>query len=415
MMWKKPWNYKEGLFIGLGLLIAGEALQFSIGSIRWSLLAAPVNLIAGAVYLIALLGMFFTRKRVYLFRWLSTPVSAAASLLWTAAITVVMGFIRQQPAGAEAHHTLFGFTQMTGNWAFVLLYFWMMTSLGLTILRTAVPFRRREVPFLLCHIGLFIALGTATLGSADMRRLRMTVPVGKTEWRASNEENKQEELPIAIELKQFSMDEYPPKLMMIDNATGEVLPKGSPYSLLLEDSLTEGMVGDWHIQIEEHIPLAAAVMGKDTVRFVPFPSEGGTYAVRLQAVNRQGVTRSGWVSCGSFTFPYKTLKLDSLTSLVMPDREPKRFASDVKVYTKAGDMKEGTIEVNHPMRIGGWDIYQLSYDAEKGRWSEISVFELVRDPSLPIVYIGIALLALGAIGMFLGTGKRKEEGDDELE
>jgi cytochrome c biogenesis factor len=306
-MCKKTWNYKEGLLIGLGLLIAGEALQFSIGSIRWSLLAAPVNLMAGAVYLLALLGMSFTRERVYLFRWLSTPVSAAASLLWTTGITVVMGCIRQQPAGVEASHELLGFSQMTTNWAFVLLYFWMMTSLGLTILRTAIPFHGRQLPVLLCHIGLFIALGAATLGSADMRRLQMIVSVGQTKCRAFNEENIQEELPISIELKQFTLDEY----------------------------------------------------------------------------------------------PAKQITTDSTSAQVMPYREPKRFASDVKVYTEAGEVKEGTIEVNHPMRIDGWEIYQAGYDAEKGSWSRISVFELVRDPALPIVYIGIVLLALGAIGMFI--------------
>lgn len=36
-----------------------------------------------------------------------------------------------------------------------------------------------------------------------------------------------------------------------------------------------------------------------------------------------------------------------------------------------------------------------------GRWSNSSIFELVTDPWLPMVYTGIALLLLGAVLMFL--------------
>ena len=130
----------------------------------------------------------------------------------------------------------------------------------------------------------------------------------------------------------------------------------------------------------------------------------------LKAVNRKNrQTKEGWVSCGSFLFPYKALRLDSLTSLVMPEREPQRFASKVKVYTQEGTITEDTIEVNRPMEIEGWKIYQLSYDESKGGWSDISIFELVRDPWLPVVYTGIVMMMLGAVCLFVNAQKRKEE------
>lgn len=137
---------------------------------------------------------------------------------------------------------------------------------------------------------------------------------------------------------------------------------------------------------------------------------GATYAVYLQAINQKTKTaKEGWVSCGSFIFPYKALRLDSLTSLIMPEREPQRFASTVKVYTEDGKQVEDTIAVNHPLNVAGWNIYQLSYDDTKGRWSDISVFELVRDPWLPAVYTGIIMMVLGAICLFVNAQKRKEE------
>lgn len=50
----------------------------------------------------------------------------------------------------------------------------------------------------------------------------------------------------------------------------------------------------------------------------------------------------------------------------------------------------------------------MSYDETKGKWSRMSVFELVRDPWLPIVYTGILMMIAGAIGLFLSAPVKKE-------
>ena len=58
-----------------------------------------------------------------------------------------------------------------------------------------------------------------------MQRLKMTTRIDNAEWRAMDEHGKLIELPLAIELKDFTIDEYPPKLMLIDNETGRTLPE----------------------------------------------------------------------------------------------------------------------------------------------------------------------------------------------
>lgn len=108
-------------------------------------------------------------------------------------------------------------------------------------------------------------------------------------------------------------------------------------------------------------------------------------------------------------FPYKALRLNDKVSLIMPEREPQRFLSDVTVYTRQGDVRNDTIEVNHPLKVAGWNIYQLSYDETKGRWSDVSVFELVYDPWLPYVYTGIIMMMLGAVCLFVNAQKRERE------
>ena len=65
--------------------------------------------------------------------------------------------------------------------------------------------------------------------------------------------------------------------------------------------------------------------------------------------------------------------------------------------------------MDRSMEIEGWKIYQLSYDESKGGWSDISIFELVRDPWLPVVYTGIVMMMLGAVCLFVNAQKRKEE------
>ena len=410
-MWNKPWKLREGIMIGAGLLVTGILLQATVGKIEWDWIAFPVNVIVLAAFLILLGVMNALRKKVYVFGWLSHYTAAVFSLLWVVVATVLMGLVKQVPS----HHAIDAveglFTQMLSSWPFVLLYIWMSLSLGMAILRSTFPFHWKKIPFLLNHVGLFIALVAATLGNADMQRLRMTTSLGNTEWRAQDEENQNlVELPLAIELNDFTIDEYPPKLMLIDNATGKVLPEDAPAHVLLEEGVSHGDLLDWELNITQSIPEAASVATEDTLRFTEFRSMGATYAIYLKAKNRKThETKEGWVSCGSFMFPYKALKLNDRISMVMPEREPQRFASDVTLYTESGKQESGTIEVNKPYEIDGWKIYQLSYDETKGRWSNISVFELVRDPWLPYVYIGIGMMILGAVCLFTTAqlGRRK--------
>ncbi len=51
----------------------------------------------------------------------------------------------------------------------------------------------------------------------------------------------------------------------------------------------------------------------------------------------------------------------------------------------------------------------MSYDEEKGRWSDVSIFELVRDPWLPVVYVGIVMMMLGAIGLFVNAQRKRAD------
>ena len=139
---------------------------------------------------------------------------------------------------------------------------------------------------------------TATLGNADMQRLKMITAKGEPEWRALTSQQEIVEMPIAIELKEFIMETY-------------------------------------------------------------------------------------------------------------DDGSPRRFASDIQILTKTGKNIQTTVEVNKPIEVDGWKIYQYGYDTQMGAMSQTSILELVSDPWLPLVYTGIYMMLAGAVCMFILGGRSR--------
>lgn len=416
-MWTYPWKYREGWAICAGLFLTGAVLQLTVGKIDTALFRYPVNLLGGGVYLAVLAGIHLAAKREKALRWFSGFEASLTSLSALLALVLVMGLTRQV-ASSEGDTGALGFRQMTTSWPFVLLFFYFLSVVGLVTLRRVSRPGWKEIGFFLNHAGLFITLWAAILGSGDLRRLRMNASLDTPEWRAADEQNRLVELPLAIELKSFRIETYPPKLMVIDNVTGKALPEGQPVHCVAEENSVAGLL-DWEVHVSRSLPMAACVMSVDTVNFVEFHSEGATAAVYIEAENRRdGSRREGWVSCGNYMFPYVTLELDTARSVVMPDLEPRRFVSEVQIYTKDKQTHPAVIEVNKPFALNGWKIYQLSYDERMGAWSRTSVFELVSDPWLPVVYFGIGMMLAGAFWLFItapGAAKAdKNAGGEEV-
>ena len=295
---------KQGFLIGGGLMLAGLVLQMALGPVRWELLAFPANVILLAAGL-ALIGvMYALRKKVGLFEWMMHLDAAVPAVCYALALTIVMGLVAQVEEDGIPW-----LSRMTSFWPFVLAYAWMMVIVGLASLNHLMHFTAREIPFLLNHLGLFLALVCGVLGAPDTRELLLTVSEGETQWQAENEAGEVFDLDLGLELHDFIMEVYPPQ----------------PGSKM---------------------------------------------------------------------------------------RVPKRFASEVTVHTKQGAAREATIEVNKPLKVHGWNIYQYDYDEEAGTESTVSVLQLVKDPWLPFVYTGIYMMLAGAVSLLFFVAprpKRKEE------
>ena len=206
-MWNKPWTMKEGFLIGGGLIFAGLMLQLSVGPVLWDAFAWPANGLVLSAFFVMLTTMVYLRKKVYAFQWMTTYQAAIPAMVYAVVLTIIMGVTRQQVNGTWLNN-------MLSFWPFVLIYVYLTIILGLTIHRR---FRRifrgqgsmkHDIPFMLNHLGLFIALTTATLGSADMQRVKMITAIGEPEWRAMEQSGAIKEMEIAIELKKFIMETY---------------------------------------------------------------------------------------------------------------------------------------------------------------------------------------------------------------
>ena len=314
----------EGIAIGAGLIVTGLLLQLSIGPVLWELFAWPVNILVVGCWLAVVGCMALLHNKVYAVRFLGSFAAAIPAMGYAVLLTIVMGLTTQSDSGSW-------FGNMLRCWPFVLIYTWIVVILSLVVVKglrltaSCAPLVLRRASSesrlrlttnlsslssllspLLLHTGLLVALVCGTLGNPDMRRLKMICGYGEPEWRAIDDKNRVVELPLAIELKKFTMEEY----------------------------AEEGM--------------------------------------------------------------------------------PKRFASDIQILTRSGKNITATVEVNKPVEVEGWKIYQYGYDQQMGAMSQISIFELVTDPWLPAVYTGIYMMLAGAFCMLIFGVRRSQKKLEEV-
>ena len=413
-IWEQPWGYAEGFIVAGGVVIAGLMLQLTLENINPILFASPINKILGALFVIGLLATHFFAYKRKIVRWLSSVYSTLPSIISLVVMSVILGLLPQFANDSPKELLVPNFTStlgwhsMTTSWPFVFSCLYMLVILGLTTLRrTKQKQSVRDIGFYLNHIGLFLALFGGILGSADLERLTMSVTEGNLEWRALNSKGEMKELNLAIQLDTFTIEQYDPKLVVIESETGRMLPEARPESYMFEGIGKTAQLAGLTLEILDYYPDAVIFKDSTFSNVVPMKMEGATTAIKVE-VSRPGMDKpvEGWVSNGSYILPHNLLIVDDKVSIAMPPQEVKKYSSYVTLYTEEGLTKNAVIEVNKPLSVENWTIYQYSYDDTKGKYSDTSVFELVRDPWLKVVYTGIIMLMAGALFIFIAGPKQ---------
>ncbi|GIM52576.1 MULTISPECIES: cytochrome c biogenesis protein ResB [Capnocytophaga] len=397
-------QYRYSVVIALLSLLLGFILQYFLGSIPKSWFSFPQNIIGGLAFVFLNTAIFFIFKKKNFINLHSSTPFAIVTVITLGVLTIGLGSIS---VGQEHHANSFwlnlGLDDITKTWYFALIYLMALTNLWLAILKRSMVYQQKNITFLLNHFGLWLIMFAGVLGQGDLVRLKMDLYKDKVEWRATDDNGNVIELPIAMELKSFDIDIYPNKLFVIDS-TGNALPKSKPMGFMLEKDGSQGEILNW--KITQHQYFEKAVPETDST-YVNHGMWGATNAAFVTVENlKTGEKKQEWISAGNFQLPPRTIQLDAEHTLVMAPAEARKFQSEVSIYQKdTEEVRNEKIEVNHPIKVDGWKVYQVSYDERMGRWSELSVVELILDPWLPVVYTGIFILMAGGIA-FLFVNRR---------
>jgi hypothetical protein len=166
-----------------------------------------------------------------------------------------------------------------------------------------------------------------------------------------------------------------------------------------------GQLGDYRIRVLDFMSKAMPV---GNGRFARAITRDSVQAALVKATDlNSSESFEGWLTSGNRLLPPNPLPLGTGQSpghgpiLTMTRPEPQNFLSKVRVFTKAGLQIDSTVSVNHPLRAGDWLIYQMDYDTQAGPASEWSGFELIKDPWLPMAYVGFGIWAVGCLGLIV--------------
>jgi len=404
-LWESPWGYAESFFIGFGLMITGFFIEAFVTTSTPIIIQYPTNVFILVGYIIVLFICYKWFTSSQLIRWLTKVPASISSIVLIAILVMIMGTIPQIPSQDKIINTL-GLNHITTNWAFILILFQFLTCLGLISIKRVLQLKWDNVGFVLNHVGLFLALIAGVLGSGDLQRLTLNVYEGKPSWIAKDIDRKEVELPFAVYLNDFLIEEYNPKLALVDNSTGSISNNDGKNLYIVEEGETY-YFNNFEVTIEKYLPNAI----RFGMRYESVNEQGSPPAAYITIKNTENDSiQKGWISSGSFRYPYESVKISEDYSMVMTIPEAKKFSSDIDILTKDGERIKTVLEVNKTYKYKGWKIYQLSYDDKMGKWSDLSVIELVKDPWLPLIYLGIFMMIAGAIHMFwMGNKITKNE------
>jgi hypothetical protein len=403
--WEYPWGYRESFMIVLELLLLGLILQVLSGGRQFSGLHWPLNMIAGISLIILLLIVHLSFRRKPFIKWLSSIPAAVSSMTFFAFVVFLLGFIPQQDPNASGLIKILGLSSIRNGWLLFVSGLFLLTCLGFVIMRRTLPINRRNTGFLFSHAGLWIIVFAASLGSGDLIRLTVQLTEGGEPQNTGLDQSENAaSLPFSFKLLDFAIDEYPPKIGIGNSKTGELVDN-SVTRLSMNEEDQEYLIDDWEVRINKILPNAYPIREE----YISIDSTGAAPAALINVRNiRTNDEYEGWISCGSFAFPPTFLQIDNDYVFFMNQPEPEKYSSLIEIiqHDKTDTV---IIEVNKPKRVQRFSLYQVSYDEHLGKWSSVSVIEAIKDPWLPVVYIGIIMMLAGSVNLFWkGNEIRKE-------
>ena len=294
-----------------------------------------------------------------------------------------------------------------------LVVYWSVLA-ALLITALAVFGRLRRVPgLLLMHAGCILVVLGAMWGSEAGHKLQrklfgldkikagqMIIHEGYSENKVVLKDDEQVgELPFSIGLKAFRIEYYQPAHLQVQ--TRQDKSWTVPVEIGTEFQLGPDFGTVTVVKAFENFRIT---IDGDNKMAIDDLQSGSNPAleVRIKYPDGSEITRYVFER-----FPGHSHPEDEF--LLSYHRTIRDYISDLQVIENGKVATEASIEVNHPLRFGGYYFYQSSYDAEAGQYTVLSV---TSDTGLTCVYAGYIMLCVGVFRHFwfrhLFSAKKKK-------
>jgi hypothetical protein len=279
-----------------------------------------------------------------------------------------------------------------------LVVYW--TALAILLIVGIAAFRRlaRLPGLLLIHFGCVLILAGGMWGSRGghylqkrlfgidkIRSGRMVIYEGQSENHVIPDGTReQKELPFSLKLKDFRIEYYQPVYLRIQDLRGKQWK--IPVEVGKEFSLGDDAGTIKFIKSYENFKI-----GMEEGKSTPYddPSPGSNPALEIQITEPSGQTSTQYVF---ERFPGHSHGQNQF--LLSYHRVISDYISELQIVENGKVVAEKDVEVNHPLRFGGYHFYQSSYDDKAMQYT---VLQVVSDTGLYVVYAGYWLLCLGVI------------------
>lgn len=390
-------KYTQGILIPLFLLFLGVIVELLSNHTGVTLPGWPLNLyiLIGLVVYLILLNKLLSKS---LRNTLSGIEYSVGAIGVYAILILLMGFIKQNDLQASDFVRETGFSHINRSWQLFLVSLYVLIVLGLVILKRIVRIKSyKDFAFLLNHLGIWIVIVTASLATGDLLRASMPIVENSVSNIVKINDTTFYNLPFWIRLKKFDITTYNPDVMFYEPYSHRILNKaGVDYSVAENKQLS---MDGWKIRVNKVLENAKRIGDG----FELSDSVTNEYAANITAKYGGGkIKRTFWISSGNYILPSTSYLLSKRLAITLSMPAEKKFLSVIDIIDGSKIIRDIKILVNKPYNYKGFNIYQAGYKFVDN--SKISILEVVKDPWLSIVYVGLIMLVVGAV-MLLWIGK----------
>lgn len=370
------------------LAIIALAFIFQVSG-KHIVLPLPWNWLVLSAFILICVILAMQLTRAPLIQWLAGAQFAVTSIAVVAVIGAIGTFIVQDPSKMDML-TRIGLRSLFTKPPFAAAILLILMNLSMATGRRLVSPRAGQVGFMLNHVGLILVILGMFAGTAQFQRIILRVPEGETVSQGMDEQGKIFNIGGDVTLNKFEIEKYPPKLGAVEflDNDQQVVHADQQWVKKNHDFTAFNM----KIHVVQYYPLA-------------FPNEEGGWskvdshglpAALIRFTPPGGETHEEWVVAGidSLGISPTTASIDDTHLIFLQEQEAKSFRSHLTIKATKNNQAHYLLEVNKPVPINSWMLYQNSYEISMG--GRTSIIEAVRDPALPVVYCGFLAMILGA-------------------